>query len=388
MTLVSHDNTCMRCQDVGELLCCDAVGCSKAVHLPCLLPPLLKVPKGEWFCPQCVLAHVGGGAGDREAGIPKTSKDPSRKRSASLSLSSEAVLPQPPTLSSISLSKQPFQPESKATPFHQNLLNQLSVGNVEEEHIISDNKEAAASSHNGFRKFNTSDDENESTGLSLLVGTHSSSAAAACETSKAKKDSSAPNRKWVPVPSSHFATGGRFRITNCRGEGVFLEHSTGRLYCASAEAMTQTRGDEFTVVRSRCGAVVLTTHGRTVTAVLAAGGGDRACGGVWNQGVGPSSGGGAGGRAELLAVFEGFDEDAFFQVLFDIRHQLPTDEHHSPRRSQPAVTLVLRHSTTGLWLTSAKHCRKDSSRALLLSSAMPTPTAPPAAAIFLFEILA
>ena len=35
----------------NEILLCD--GCPRAYHTQCLLPPLLAIPEGEWFCPSC-----------------------------------------------------------------------------------------------------------------------------------------------------------------------------------------------------------------------------------------------------------------------------------------------------------------------------------------------
>eukprot|EP01029_Cantina_marsupialis_P000762 TRINITY_DN10565_c0_g1_i1.p1 TRINITY_DN10565_c0_g1~~TRINITY_DN10565_c0_g1_i1.p1 ORF type:complete len:475 (+),score=139.75 TRINITY_DN10565_c0_g1_i1:40-1464(+) len=38
----------------GDLLLCDNDGCFKTAHMRCLRPKLTKVPKGEWFCPDCL----------------------------------------------------------------------------------------------------------------------------------------------------------------------------------------------------------------------------------------------------------------------------------------------------------------------------------------------
>jgi len=45
-------DTCFVCHDVGELLMCDG-GCEESYHLHCVDPPLLEIPPGEWWCPQC-----------------------------------------------------------------------------------------------------------------------------------------------------------------------------------------------------------------------------------------------------------------------------------------------------------------------------------------------
>jgi len=35
-----------------SMLLCD--GCDGGFHMACLTPPLTSVPRGEWFCPDCV----------------------------------------------------------------------------------------------------------------------------------------------------------------------------------------------------------------------------------------------------------------------------------------------------------------------------------------------
>jgi len=56
----SHSDTCLKCSRVGELLLCDGAACSTTMHLACMKPPLLRVPKGLWFCPLCAVADLGG----------------------------------------------------------------------------------------------------------------------------------------------------------------------------------------------------------------------------------------------------------------------------------------------------------------------------------------
>ncbi|XP_046754682.1 autoimmune regulator-like [Gallus gallus] len=47
-----NEDECAVCGDGGELICCD--GCPRAFHLPCLVPPLPRVPSGTWQCSSCV----------------------------------------------------------------------------------------------------------------------------------------------------------------------------------------------------------------------------------------------------------------------------------------------------------------------------------------------
>ena len=42
---------CMKCHEVGELLCCDI--CENMFHLRCVTPMLDVVPSGNWFCEAC-----------------------------------------------------------------------------------------------------------------------------------------------------------------------------------------------------------------------------------------------------------------------------------------------------------------------------------------------
>lgn len=46
---------CMFCrEDTSDtLLMCDNHHCFKAAHMRCLDPPLSRVPRGEWICPDC-----------------------------------------------------------------------------------------------------------------------------------------------------------------------------------------------------------------------------------------------------------------------------------------------------------------------------------------------
>lgn len=66
--------------DEESVLLCD--GCDAEYHLFCLEPPLYEVPKGEWFCPACVIkrrkearlaAEAAEGIDGRDATLPSAS---------------------------------------------------------------------------------------------------------------------------------------------------------------------------------------------------------------------------------------------------------------------------------------------------------------------------
>eukprot|EP00729_Bicosta_minor_P002733 gene2733-2203_t len=47
---------CGRLDNEAEMLICD--DCDQGFHMFCLVPPLKKIPRGDWRCPQCVSAKV------------------------------------------------------------------------------------------------------------------------------------------------------------------------------------------------------------------------------------------------------------------------------------------------------------------------------------------
>ncbi|XP_065604463.1 autoimmune regulator [Cyrtonyx montezumae] len=72
-----NEDECAVCGDGGELICCD--GCPRAFHLPCLVPPLPRVPSGTWQCSSCV-AKLGrlrdaDTAAEQPPAIPEKEED-------------------------------------------------------------------------------------------------------------------------------------------------------------------------------------------------------------------------------------------------------------------------------------------------------------------------
>ena len=49
---------CAICDDGGILISCDK--CFRDFHQSCLSPPLVEVPEGDWFCPDCSLVNYSG----------------------------------------------------------------------------------------------------------------------------------------------------------------------------------------------------------------------------------------------------------------------------------------------------------------------------------------
>ena len=57
---MQNNDDCTICgskEDWNHLLCCDL--CPRAFHLYCFKPPLKAIPKGDWFCSECLpLLHL------------------------------------------------------------------------------------------------------------------------------------------------------------------------------------------------------------------------------------------------------------------------------------------------------------------------------------------
>ncbi len=52
MKKVWSNEGCSVCGEVGLLIICD--GCNSNFHMECVKPPLIEVPKGNWFCGTCL----------------------------------------------------------------------------------------------------------------------------------------------------------------------------------------------------------------------------------------------------------------------------------------------------------------------------------------------
>ena len=62
----THCAVCHSDKDGHLLLCCES--CPTVMHTRCCNPPLEKIPKGDWFCPQCQEAIR---LGDQQDGVEK-----------------------------------------------------------------------------------------------------------------------------------------------------------------------------------------------------------------------------------------------------------------------------------------------------------------------------
>ncbi|RLN88667.1 hypothetical protein BBJ28_00008859 [Nothophytophthora sp. Chile5] len=92
------DMPCERCNRVDDhyslLILCDGKDCKREYHMNCLTPPLVSIPPGDWFCPDCekdaakrVKAEQAEATNGQHAEAPKTdgvdSAPPSARSAAS-----------------------------------------------------------------------------------------------------------------------------------------------------------------------------------------------------------------------------------------------------------------------------------------------------------------
>lgn len=85
----TNERKCIVCgghrpSPVGKMIYCDL--CPRAYHADCYIPPLLKVPRGKWYCHGCISRapppkkRSGGGSGSSSS---KSRRDRDRDRDSS-----------------------------------------------------------------------------------------------------------------------------------------------------------------------------------------------------------------------------------------------------------------------------------------------------------------
>ena len=63
---------CMRTTNAEGMLLCDK--CDKGWHMGCMRPPMTKIPKGDWLCPECC-THVSETSGSVVGSMPAEEDD-------------------------------------------------------------------------------------------------------------------------------------------------------------------------------------------------------------------------------------------------------------------------------------------------------------------------
>jgi hypothetical protein len=62
-----NNDVCEICSEGGDLICCD--GCPRVFHTHCLNPPMKRIPKGPWLCPNQHLLDSNGPTVERKRTI-------------------------------------------------------------------------------------------------------------------------------------------------------------------------------------------------------------------------------------------------------------------------------------------------------------------------------
>ena len=61
----------------NEILLCDGAACSTALHMRCLQPPLVAIPRGRWYCPACAAERKELSVARRQARLKVITGTPS-----------------------------------------------------------------------------------------------------------------------------------------------------------------------------------------------------------------------------------------------------------------------------------------------------------------------
>ncbi|TDH72927.1 uncharacterized protein CCR75_003101 [Bremia lactucae] len=113
------DLPCERCNRVDDhyslLILCDGKNCKREYHMNCLSPPLVSVPPGEWFCPDCEKER--GKEGEKEF-IRRTKAESADKEDLiAIALNgSDGTLPSAKTSSSKKSKKYKYKQNSRLSP--------------------------------------------------------------------------------------------------------------------------------------------------------------------------------------------------------------------------------------------------------------------------------
>ena len=79
----------------NAMLLCDGTGCEQAFHQQCLVPPLQRIPPGEWRCPTCSPVHAAAKAAEAEAAQLKAKAAAEAKAHAAAAVGAAAAAAKP-----------------------------------------------------------------------------------------------------------------------------------------------------------------------------------------------------------------------------------------------------------------------------------------------------
>ncbi|GAB4819362.1 hypothetical protein N2152v2_006408 [Parachlorella kessleri] len=89
LVLDASCHVCGLSEEGDVLLLCD--GCDGACHLTCCNPPLKRVPRGDWFCVDCVVRREAAAAAAAEAARPAKKAHPAPQQAAKRASKKQAV---------------------------------------------------------------------------------------------------------------------------------------------------------------------------------------------------------------------------------------------------------------------------------------------------------